>query len=104
MSVQIALLVPAFLSVLQRPRSGVAESSDSSRLIFLQASHAVFHQGFSSVVTPFPVLPTASLEGLVTIVGLKPETMYAVRLAALNGKGLGEISAASEFKTQPVRK
>ncbi|XP_047608253.1 neural cell adhesion molecule 1 isoform X27 [Phacochoerus africanus] len=44
----------------------------------------------------------ASLEGLVTIVGLKPETMYAVRLAALNGKGLGEISAASEFKTQPV--
>ena len=47
---------------------------------------------------------TASMEGIVTIVGLKPETMYAVRLAALNGKGLGEISAASEFKTQPVRK
>ncbi|XP_069411159.1 neural cell adhesion molecule 1 isoform X14 [Ovis canadensis] len=46
----------------------------------------------------------ASLEGIVTIVGLKPETTYAVRLAALNGKGLGEISAASEFKTQPVRK
>ncbi|XP_069411160.1 neural cell adhesion molecule 1 isoform X15 [Ovis canadensis] len=44
----------------------------------------------------------ASLEGIVTIVGLKPETTYAVRLAALNGKGLGEISAASEFKTQPV--
>ncbi|XP_059873932.1 neural cell adhesion molecule 1 isoform X6 [Lagenorhynchus albirostris] len=44
----------------------------------------------------------ASVEGIVTIVGLKPETMYAVRLAALNGKGLGEISAASEFKTQPV--
>ncbi|XP_057408821.1 neural cell adhesion molecule 1 isoform X18 [Balaenoptera acutorostrata] len=44
----------------------------------------------------------ASMEGIVTIVGLKPETMYAVRLAALNGKGLGEISAASEFKTQPV--
>lgn len=36
--------------------------------------------------------------------GLKPETTYAVRLAALNGKGLGEISTASEFKTQPVRK
>lgn len=36
--------------------------------------------------------------------GLKPETTYTVRLAALNGKGLGEISAASEFKTQPVRK
>ncbi|XP_037697386.1 neural cell adhesion molecule 1 isoform X2 [Choloepus didactylus] len=44
----------------------------------------------------------ASLEGIVTIMGLKPETTYAVRLAALNGKGLGEISTASEFKTQPV--
>ncbi|XP_012514649.1 PREDICTED: neural cell adhesion molecule 1 isoform X4 [Propithecus coquereli] len=44
----------------------------------------------------------ASMEGIVTIVGLKPETRYAVRLAALNGKGLGEISVASEFKTQPV--
>ncbi|XP_029812436.1 neural cell adhesion molecule 1 isoform X14 [Suricata suricatta] len=45
----------------------------------------------------------ANMEGIVTIVGLKPETTYAVRLAALNGKGLGEISTASEFKTQPVR-
>ncbi|XP_048199816.1 neural cell adhesion molecule 1 isoform X1 [Perognathus longimembris pacificus] len=45
----------------------------------------------------------ANMEGIVTIVGLKPETSYAVRLAALNGKGLGEISAASEFKTQPVQ-
>ncbi|XP_060036038.1 neural cell adhesion molecule 1 isoform X4 [Erinaceus europaeus] len=45
----------------------------------------------------------ASMEGIVTIVGLKPETTYAVRLAAQNGKGLGEISTASEFKTQPVR-
>ncbi|XP_057346799.1 neural cell adhesion molecule 1 isoform X15 [Manis pentadactyla] len=44
----------------------------------------------------------ASMEGIVTIMGLKPETTYAVRLAALNGKGLGEISAASEFRTQPV--
>lgn len=44
------------------------------------------------------------MEGIVTIMGLKPETRYAVRLAALNGKGLGEISAATEFKTQPVRK
>lgn len=43
------------------------------------------------------------MEGIVTIAGLKPETTYAVRLAALNGKGLGEISAASEFRTQPVR-
>ncbi|XP_023371819.1 neural cell adhesion molecule 1 isoform X4 [Otolemur garnettii] len=45
----------------------------------------------------------ASMEGIVTIVGLKPETRYSVRLAALNGKGLGEISMASEFKTQPVQ-
>ncbi|XP_059563888.1 neural cell adhesion molecule 1 isoform X3 [Myotis daubentonii] len=45
----------------------------------------------------------ASMEGIVTIMGLKPETTYTVRLAALNGKGLGEISTASEFKTQPVR-
>ncbi|XP_054986830.1 neural cell adhesion molecule 1 isoform X18 [Sorex araneus] len=45
----------------------------------------------------------ANREGTVTIVGLRPETTYAVRLAALNGKGLGELSAASEFKTQPVR-
>ncbi|XP_049634628.1 neural cell adhesion molecule 1 isoform X8 [Suncus etruscus] len=45
----------------------------------------------------------ANREGTVTIMGLKPETTYSVRLAALNGKGLGEISAASEFKTQPVR-
>ncbi|XP_045139517.1 neural cell adhesion molecule 1 [Echinops telfairi] len=44
----------------------------------------------------------ANMEGIVTIMGLKPETTYAVRLAALNGKGLGEISVASEFKTQPV--
>ncbi|XP_007627666.1 neural cell adhesion molecule 1 isoform X10 [Cricetulus griseus] len=45
----------------------------------------------------------ANMEGIVTIMGLKPETRYTVRLAALNGKGLGEISAATEFKTQPVR-
>lgn len=44
----------------------------------------------------------ANMEGIVTIMGLKPETRYSVRLAALNGKGLGEISAATEFKTQPV--
>lgn len=49
-------------------------------------------------------LTTANMEGIVTIMGLKPETRYSVRLAALNGKGLGEISAATEFKTQPVRK
>ncbi|XP_006111292.2 neural cell adhesion molecule 1 isoform X2 [Pelodiscus sinensis] len=45
----------------------------------------------------------ANMEGTITIVGLKPETSYAVRLSAINGKGLGEISPVSEFKTQPVR-
>nr|XP_025039608.1 neural cell adhesion molecule 1 isoform X9 [Pelodiscus sinensis] len=44
----------------------------------------------------------ANMEGTITIVGLKPETSYAVRLSAINGKGLGEISPVSEFKTQPV--
>ncbi|XP_071432518.1 neural cell adhesion molecule 1 isoform X6 [Pithys albifrons albifrons] len=45
----------------------------------------------------------ANLEGTITITGLKPETTYSVRLSAINGKGVGEISLPSEFKTQPVR-
>ncbi|XP_066495540.1 neural cell adhesion molecule 1 isoform X2 [Tiliqua scincoides] len=45
----------------------------------------------------------ANSEGVVTVVGLKPETTYTIRLSAINGKGAGEISALSEFKTQPVR-
>ncbi|XP_024073116.1 neural cell adhesion molecule 1 isoform X4 [Terrapene carolina triunguis] len=45
----------------------------------------------------------ANMEGMITIMGLKPETTYAIRLSAINGKGLGEISAVSQFKTQPVR-
>uniref|UniRef100_A0A8C3FND5 Neural cell adhesion molecule 1 n=1 Tax=Chrysemys picta bellii TaxID=8478 RepID=A0A8C3FND5_CHRPI len=44
----------------------------------------------------------ANMEGMITIMGLKPETTYAIRLSAINGKGLGEISAVSQFKTQPV--
>lgn len=40
----------------------------------------------------------------VTIVGLKPETTYEVRMSAINGKGEGESSAANTFKTEPVRK
>uniref|UniRef100_A0ACB8EYJ4 Neural cell adhesion molecule 1 n=1 Tax=Sphaerodactylus townsendi TaxID=933632 RepID=A0ACB8EYJ4_9SAUR len=46
----------------------------------------------------------ANMEGIITVVGLKPETTYAIRLSAVNGKGVGEISTISEFKTQPVRK
>ncbi|NWV19299.1 NCAM1 protein, partial [Origma solitaria] len=45
----------------------------------------------------------ANAERLVTITGLKPETTYAVRLSAVNGKGVGELSLPAEFKTQPVR-
>ncbi|NXP58654.1 NCAM1 protein, partial [Chloropsis cyanopogon] len=45
----------------------------------------------------------ANVEGTVTITGLKPETTYAVRLSAVNGKGVGELSLPTEFKTQPVR-
>ncbi|XP_030820950.1 neural cell adhesion molecule 1 isoform X2 [Camarhynchus parvulus] len=45
----------------------------------------------------------ANVEGTVTITGLKPETTYAVRLSAVNGKGVGELSPPAEFKTQPVQ-
>ncbi|XP_034995253.1 neural cell adhesion molecule 1 isoform X7 [Zootoca vivipara] len=45
----------------------------------------------------------ANTEGVFTVMGLKPETRYAIRLTAINGKGAGEISSPSEFKTQPVR-
>lgn len=41
---------------------------------------------------------------LITIVGLKPETTYEVKISAINGKGEGESSALEIFKTQPVRK
>ncbi|XP_077089268.1 neural cell adhesion molecule 1a isoform X8 [Siphateles boraxobius] len=39
---------------------------------------------------------------LITIVGLKPETTYELKLSAINGKGEGESSAPENFKTQPV--
>ncbi|KFO99785.1 Neural cell adhesion molecule 1, partial [Calypte anna] len=45
----------------------------------------------------------ANVEGMVTITGLKPETTYSVRLSAVNGKGVGELSLPADFKTQPVR-
>uniref|UniRef100_A0AAY4AJC5 Neural cell adhesion molecule 1a n=1 Tax=Denticeps clupeoides TaxID=299321 RepID=A0AAY4AJC5_9TELE len=40
---------------------------------------------------------------MITIVGLKPETTYEVRMSAINGKGEGESSAPENFKTAPVR-
>ncbi|XP_076118525.1 neural cell adhesion molecule 1-like [Alosa pseudoharengus] len=39
----------------------------------------------------------------ITITGLKPETVYELRLSAINGKGQGESSPVETFKTQPVR-
>ncbi|XP_046898892.1 neural cell adhesion molecule 1a isoform X5 [Hypomesus transpacificus] len=40
---------------------------------------------------------------VLTMVGLKPETSYEVKMSAINGKGEGESSAAVSFKTEPVR-
>lgn len=39
----------------------------------------------------------------ITIVGLKPETSYEVKMTAINGKGEGESSPPSSFKTEPVQ-
>ncbi|XP_017283823.1 neural cell adhesion molecule 1b isoform X4 [Kryptolebias marmoratus] len=39
----------------------------------------------------------------MTITGLKPDSSYEVKLAAINGKGEGESSPAEFFKTEPVR-
>ncbi|XP_034463044.1 neural cell adhesion molecule 1a isoform X2 [Hippoglossus hippoglossus] len=38
----------------------------------------------------------------ITIVGLKPETTYELKMSAINGKGEGESSEAKTFKTEPV--
>nr|XP_040036343.1 neural cell adhesion molecule 1a isoform X9 [Gasterosteus aculeatus aculeatus] len=38
----------------------------------------------------------------ITIVGLKPETTYEIKMSAINGKGEGESSPATTFTTQPV--
>ncbi|XP_010891818.2 neural cell adhesion molecule 1a isoform X4 [Esox lucius] len=39
----------------------------------------------------------------ITIMGLKPETSYEVKMSAINGKGEGESSPLQNFKTGPVR-
>ncbi|XP_038563712.1 neural cell adhesion molecule 1a isoform X9 [Micropterus salmoides] len=39
----------------------------------------------------------------IIISGLKPETTYEVKMSAINGKGEGESSPTSTFKTQPVQ-
>ncbi|XP_031428225.1 neural cell adhesion molecule 1a isoform X21 [Clupea harengus] len=40
---------------------------------------------------------------VITIQGLRPETVYELRLAASNGKGQGESSPVETFRTQPVQ-
>ncbi|XP_024249582.1 neural cell adhesion molecule 1 isoform X12 [Oncorhynchus tshawytscha] len=40
---------------------------------------------------------------MITIVGLKPETFYEVKMSAINGKGEGESSTPLNFKTAPVQ-
>ncbi|XP_017575338.1 neural cell adhesion molecule 1a isoform X11 [Pygocentrus nattereri] len=40
---------------------------------------------------------------LITIVGLKPETKYEVKMSAINGKGEGDSCPPETFKTQPVK-
>ncbi|XP_026184884.1 neural cell adhesion molecule 1a isoform X2 [Mastacembelus armatus] len=39
----------------------------------------------------------------ITIADLKPETTYEVKMSAINGKGEGESSLSSTFKTEPVQ-
>ncbi|XP_034539537.1 neural cell adhesion molecule 1-like [Notolabrus celidotus] len=40
---------------------------------------------------------------MITILGLKPETNYEIKMSAINGKGEGESSQAYPFMTEPVR-
>ncbi|XP_077596393.1 neural cell adhesion molecule 1a isoform X6 [Stigmatopora nigra] len=39
----------------------------------------------------------------INIAGLNPDTMYEVKISAINGKGESETSAAIKFKTGPIR-
>ncbi|MBN3324871.1 NCAM1 protein, partial [Atractosteus spatula] len=41
-------------------------------------------------------------DNTIVISGLKPETSYEVRMSAINGKGEGDKSQPTVFKTQPV--
>ncbi|XP_053546099.1 neural cell adhesion molecule 1 isoform X1 [Bombina bombina] len=43
-----------------------------------------------------------SADYITMLTGLKPQTSYLMRLAAINGKGLGEYTAPYAFTTQPV--
>ncbi|XP_041030057.1 neural cell adhesion molecule 1-like isoform X4 [Carcharodon carcharias] len=41
-------------------------------------------------------------DNIITVSGLIPETMYSLRLSAINGKGTGDASQITKFKTEPV--
>ncbi|XP_066564471.1 neural cell adhesion molecule 1a isoform X2 [Amia ocellicauda] len=42
-------------------------------------------------------------ENVITISGLKPETVYEVKMSAINGKGEGDSCQPYTFKTEPVQ-
>ncbi|XP_060702956.1 neural cell adhesion molecule 1-like isoform X8 [Hemiscyllium ocellatum] len=42
-------------------------------------------------------------DNVIMVSGLTPETMYSLRLSAINGKGIGDASQITKFKTEPVR-
>ncbi|XP_041090745.1 neural cell adhesion molecule 1-like isoform X7 [Polyodon spathula] len=42
-------------------------------------------------------------ENLITITGLRPDSRYELRMSAINGKGQGESSESTIFKTEPVQ-
>ncbi|XP_078055024.1 neural cell adhesion molecule 1-like isoform X8 [Mustelus asterias] len=41
-------------------------------------------------------------DNVITVSGLSPETTYSLRLSAINGKGIGDASQITKFKTEPV--
>ncbi|XP_072449303.1 neural cell adhesion molecule 1a isoform X8 [Chiloscyllium punctatum] len=41
-------------------------------------------------------------DNVIMVSGLTPETMYSLRLSAINGKGIGDASQITKFKTEPV--
>ncbi|CAK6973710.1 neural cell adhesion molecule 2-like [Scomber scombrus] len=44
-----------------------------------------------------------SIQMTVVLTGLEPNTTYEVRVAAVNGKGMGEFSHMETFQTLPIR-
>uniref|UniRef100_A0A3P8WHL8 Neural cell adhesion molecule 1a n=1 Tax=Cynoglossus semilaevis TaxID=244447 RepID=A0A3P8WHL8_CYNSE len=81
--------------------------TESKEFLLLQAVHfpflnPLFHTKKTCIIWHFNKYINADMTK-ITIAGLKPETAYEVKISAINGKGEGESSAASTFKTKPVR-